>query len=215
MDQPLVHEQQDENLVQVNEKVSLDESLVDGMNVSVGFQESSEVAFLMINESDECKDNLAVISYEDDLQYIHTTEDQTIQDSISDSSSYVSCFEMFFQEEIHSSTCSEFSEDQEHNHTEVHYEGKSEAKEKDTLFFQQEDRLHVFQDPLAHLLHSAVKVFITVFSDEKYHGQLCFWRPSYQYLLLTRRSDPENQSRRHLLDWLHWKTHYILLYILH
>jgi len=74
-----VHEQQDENLVQVSEKLSLDESLVDGMNVSVGFQESSEVDFLMINQCDECNENLAVMSYEDDLQYIQTTEDQTIQ----------------------------------------------------------------------------------------------------------------------------------------
>ena len=60
---------------------------------------------------DECNENLAVISYEDDLQYIQTTENQIIQDSLSDSSLYVSCFEMFSQEEICSSTCSEFCED--------------------------------------------------------------------------------------------------------
>ena len=111
---------------------------------------------------------------------------------------------MFFQEEICSSTCSEFFEDQEHTLTKVHYEDRSESREKDTLFLQQEVNLHVFQDPLANLLQSAVKVIIAVFSDEGDHGQLCFWMPSYQHLLLTRRSDRENQSGRHLLDWLHW-----------
>ena len=111
---------------------------------------------------------------------------------------------MFFQEEICSSTCSEFFEDQEQTFTEE----RSESKEKDTLFLQQEVNLHVFQDPLANLLQSAVKVIIAVFSDEGDHGQLGFLMPSYQYLLLTRRSDRENQSGRHLLDWLHWKAHY-------
>ena len=80
--------------------------------------------------------------------------------------------------------------------------------EKDTMFFQQEVNLHVFHDPLEKLLQSAVKVSIAVFSDEGDHGQLCFWMPSYQYLLLTRRSDQKNQSRSHLLDWLHWKANY-------
>ena len=64
--------------------------------------------------------------------------------------------------------------------------------------------LHVFQDPMADLLQSVVKVIIVGFSDERDHGQLWFWMPSYQYLLLIMRSDWENQSRRHLLDWLHW-----------
>lgn len=49
--------------------------MVDDRNDSVGFQESSEVSFLLI---DECNENLAVISYEDDLQYIQTIEDQNI-----------------------------------------------------------------------------------------------------------------------------------------
>ena len=62
--------------------------------------------------------------------------------------------------------------------------------------------LHVFQDPMADLLQSAVKVIIVVFSDEGDHGQLCFWMLSYRFVLLTRRSDKKNQSRRHLLDWL-------------
>ena len=64
--------------------------------------------------------------------------------------------------------------------------------------------LHVFHDPLASLLQSAVKVIIVVFSDEGDHGQLCFWTPSARFVLLTRRSDRKNQSRSHLLDWLHW-----------
>jgi len=87
---------------------------------------------------------------------------------------------MFFQEDICLSTCSNFFEDQEHTFTEVHYEGRSKSKEKDTLFLQQEVNLHVFQDPLENLLQSAVKVIIAVFSDEGDHGQLCFWMPSYQ-----------------------------------
>jgi len=57
---------------------------------------------------------------------------------------------------------------------------------------------------MADLLQSAVKVIIVVFSDEGDYGRLYFWMPSYQYSLLTKRSDQENQSRRHLLDWLHW-----------
>ena len=134
-------EKQDKIFVQVSEKVSLDESMVADRNVSVGFHKTSEISFLMI---DECNENLAIISYEDDLPYIPTTKDQTIQDSISDSSSYVSCFEMLFQEEICSSTCSEFFEDQEHTLSGVHDEGRSESREKDTLLFQQEERLHVF-----------------------------------------------------------------------
>ena len=62
-----LYEQKDEIFVQVSEKVSLDESLVDDRNVMLGFQESFKVSFLMI---DECKDNLDIISYQDDLQYI-------------------------------------------------------------------------------------------------------------------------------------------------
>ena len=87
-----LYEQQGEIFVQVSEK-ALGEFMVDDINYCVGFQESFEVSFLMI---DECKYNLVVISYEDDLQYIQTSADQTIQDSLLDSSSYVSCFEMFF-----------------------------------------------------------------------------------------------------------------------
>ena len=103
-----LYEKQDEIFAQVSEKVSLDESLVDDRNVMFEHQESAEVSFLMI---DECNENLAVISYEDDLQYIQATEAQNIQDCHSDFSSYVSCFEMFFQEENCSSTCPEFFED--------------------------------------------------------------------------------------------------------
>ncbi|WP_267992564.1 hypothetical protein, partial [Actinobacillus pleuropneumoniae] len=79
-------------------------------------------------------------------------------DSISYSSSYVSSFEMFFEEDICSSTCSEFFEDQERA---LIYERKSKAREKDISFSQQEvalANLHVFQDPLASLLQPAVKV---------------------------------------------------------
>ena len=172
--------------------------MVDDKNVSVGFQESSEVSFPMIDVCDECNENLDIISCQDDQKYIQTIADQTIMDSISDSSSYVSCFEVFVEEEICSSACSKFFGDQEH------YEGRSESKEKDILFLQHEVNLHVVHDPMENLLQSAVKVIIAVFSDEGDHGQLCFWRPSYQYQLLTRRSDRKNQSRSRLLDWLHW-----------
>ena len=106
--------------------------MVDDRNDSVGSQEPSEVSSLMIDEYDEKHDNLVVISYEDDQQHIHITEDQSVQDCHSDSSSYVSCLEMFFQEEIFPSTCSEFFEDQEHTLTEVHCEGRSESDRKST-----------------------------------------------------------------------------------
>jgi len=115
---------------------------------------------------------------------------------------------MFFEEEIHSSACSYFFEDQKHTFSEVYCEKRSASQEMDTLFLQQEVNFHVFHDAMANLLQSAVKVIIAVFSDEGDHGQLCFWMPNYQYQLLTRRSGQGNQSRRHLLDWLHWKTHY-------
>ena len=161
---------------------------------------------IVLDNIDECNmeyDNLAIISYTNDLQCIHTTKNQNIQDFHLDSSSYVSCDEMFLQEEICSSIYSVFFEAHEHTLTKAHDEGRSEFETKDTLFFQQEvamSSLHVFQDPMADLLQSAVKVIIAVFSDEGDHGQLCFWMPSYQYLLLIMRSDWENQSRRHLLD---------------
>ena len=73
--QEVVHclcEKQDKIFVQVSEKVSLDESMIADRNVSVGFHETSELSFLMI---DECNENLAVISYENDLPYIQTTKD--------------------------------------------------------------------------------------------------------------------------------------------
>ena len=76
--------------------------------------------------------------------------------------------------------------------TEVHDEDRSESGEKDTLFLQQGVNIHVFHDPLANLLQSTVKVFIAVFSDEGDHGQLCFWMPRYQFVLLTMRFDREN-----------------------
>ena len=119
---PCLCEKQDKIFVQVSEKVSLDESMVADRHVSVGFHQTSEISFLMF---DECNENLAVISHEDNLPYIQTTKDQIIQDSISDSSSYVSCFEMLFQEEICSPTCSKFFEAHEHTFTEAHDEGRS------------------------------------------------------------------------------------------
>ena len=201
-----VYEKQDDIFIQVSETVPLDEFMVDDRNVIFALQESAEVSFLMIEECNKELDNLVMIPYEDDLPYCQTTENHSIQDYLSDSS-YVSCAEMLFQEEICSSTCSEFFEAHEHTLSEAHDEGRSEFETKDTLFFQQEvamSSLHVFQDPMADLLQSAVKVLIVVFSDDGDHGQLRFWMPSYQYLLLIMRSDWENQSRRHLLDWLHW-----------
>jgi len=74
---------------------------------------------------------MAVISCQDDHKCIQTIVDQTIMDPISYSSSYVSCFETFFEEEICSSPCSEFFEDQERA---LIYEEKSKAREKDILF---------------------------------------------------------------------------------
>ena len=193
------HEQQGEIFAQASEKVSLSEFVVDDVNDNI-----------VLDNIEECNkelDNLVVISYEDDLQHIHTIEEQNIQDFHSDSSSYVSCAEMLFQEEICPSICSEFFEAHEHTFTEAHEEGRSEIETKDTLIFQQEvamEKLHVFQDPMAALLQSTVIVFIAVFSDKGENGQLCFWMPSDRFVLLTRRSNQENQSRRHLLDWLHW-----------
>jgi len=58
------HEQQDEIVAQASKKVPLDEFMVDDKNVCVRFQKTFEVASLMIDECDECNENLAVISYE-------------------------------------------------------------------------------------------------------------------------------------------------------
>ena len=93
---------------------------------------------------------------------------------------------MFFEEEICSSICSEFFEDQEPT---LIYEKRSASQENNTLFLQQEERPYVLHDPMADLLQTVVKVIIAVLSDEGDHGQLCFWMHSYQYMLLTRRSD--------------------------
>ena len=192
------HEQQGEIFAQASEKVSLSEFVADNLN--------DNVVLDTIEECNKEMDNLVVISYEDDLPYCQTIEDQSIQDYLS-VSSYVSCVEMLFQEEICPSICSEFFETHEHTFTEAHEEGRSEIEVKDTLFFQQEvvmSSLHVCQDPMADLLQPAVKVIIVVFNDQGDHGQLCFRMPSDRFVLLTRRSNQENQSRRHLLDWLHW-----------
>ena len=172
---------------------------------SSSFENDDSLIISFIDQQTD-NDNPAVISYEDHPPYCLTTEDHSIQDYFSDSS-YVSCAEMFFQEEICSSICSEIFEAHEHIFTEEHDEGKSKFEAKDTLFFQQEvavANLHIFHDPLASLLQPAVTVFIAMFSDEGDHGQLCLWMPSDRYLLLLMRSNQENQSRRHLLDWLHW-----------
>ena len=75
-----VHEKQDEIFVQVSETVLLDEFMVDDRDIMFEHRESPKVAFLMIDECNEEHDNLTVISYEDDLQYIHTVEDQNIPD---------------------------------------------------------------------------------------------------------------------------------------
>lgn len=140
-----IHEQQEDIFVQVGEKVYLDEFMIDEQNVMLEFHETSEVSFLVINE---CNENLAIISNEDNLQDVQTTEDQTIHDVISDSSSYFSCFEMFFETESFSSTCSEFFKDQEHT---IFSEKRSTSQEMDTLFLQQEENLHVFHDPMENL----------------------------------------------------------------
>lgn len=97
------HEQQDEISAQVSEKVFLDEILVDEGNVIFEYQEPSEVYFLMIDELNEAHHNQVVLSYEE--KYIQTVEDQRNQNCHSESSSYVSCLEMFSEEEINSSAC--------------------------------------------------------------------------------------------------------------
>ena len=141
-----VHEQQGEIFAQVSEKAYLNEFVVDNIHDNI-----------VLDSIEKCNkelDNLVVISYEDDLPYCQTIEDQSIQDYLSDSS-YVSCVEMLFQEEICPSICSEFFETHEHTFIEAHEEGRSEFETKDTLFFQQEvvmTNLHVFRDPLASLL---------------------------------------------------------------
>ena len=107
----------------------------------------------MTDECDEKHDNLVAMSYEDDQQCIQFTEDQGIEDYHSDFYSHFSCLEFLFQEEIFSPTCSEVFDDQEHTLAKVHYEERSEAREKGTLFLldQQEVNFHVFQDPVAIL----------------------------------------------------------------
>jgi len=138
------YEQQDEIVDQASKKVSLDEFMVDDRNVSVRFQKTFEVAFLMIDECDECNENMAVILYEDDLPYIQTSVDQTIQDSLSDSSSYVSCFEMFFEEEIYSSTCSEIFEDQDHTFLKYIMKEDQNQKKKTSCFLSKRWQWQIF-----------------------------------------------------------------------
>ena len=108
----------------------------------------------MTDECDKKHNNLVAMSYEDDQQCIQIAEDQGIEDCDSDFSSHVSCLEFLFQEEICSPTCSEFFEDQEHTLIEVHYEERSDSREKGTLFLldQKEVNFHVFEDPVESLL---------------------------------------------------------------
>ena len=125
--QPLC-EKQDEIFVKLSEKYSLDNSAVNDINVSFEVYEQSEVFPLMINECDEKHDNLVAMSYEYDQQCIQIAEDRSIEDCHSYFSSHVSCFEIFFQEEIFSPTFSEFFEDQEHTLVEVHYEERLDSR---------------------------------------------------------------------------------------
>ena len=104
-------EKQDEIFVQLSEKTSLDNSVVNDRNVSFKVYEQYEFFPLM--------------SYEDDQQCIQIAEDQGIEDCHSDFSSHVSCLEFLFQEEICSPTCLELFDNQEHTLYKVHYEERS------------------------------------------------------------------------------------------
>ena len=101
-----LYEKQDEIIVQLSEKSSLDDSEVNDRNVSFEFHEQSKVFPLMIDECDKKDENLATMSYEYDQQCIQIAEDQGIGDCHSNFSSHVSCFEFLFQEEIYSPTFS-------------------------------------------------------------------------------------------------------------
>jgi len=93
--------------------------VVNDRSVSFEFQELYKVFPRITNECDKKHDNLVVISYEDDQQCIHITEDRGIEDCHSNFSSHISCFELLFQEEICSHICSKNFEDCEHTLVEV------------------------------------------------------------------------------------------------
>ena len=118
------HEQQGEIFAQASDKVSLNEFVVGNINDNIVLQGSSEFSSLMIDECNKEHENLAIISYTNDLQHIHTTEQQNIQDFHSYFFSYVSCAEILFQEEICPSICLEFFEAQEHTLSKAHDEGR-------------------------------------------------------------------------------------------
>ena len=86
------YEKQDEICVQVSEKYSLDDYVVNDRNVSSEFHEQFEVFPLMIDECDKKHENLVAMLYEDDQQCIQIAEDRGIEDCHSDFSSHVSCF---------------------------------------------------------------------------------------------------------------------------
>jgi len=93
------YEKQDKIFVQVSEKSSFDNSLVNDRSVSFEFQEIYEVFPHMTDECDKKHDNLVAMSYEDDQQCIQILEEQGIEDCHSYFFSHISCFELLFQED--------------------------------------------------------------------------------------------------------------------
>jgi hypothetical protein len=70
---------------------------------------------------------------------------------------------------------------------------------------QQEVIFHVFHDSLDNLFKVSQKGEFLLFTSTGFGINLHFGLPSFISLCLLKENVSRNQSRNHLLDWLHWK----------
>jgi len=73
------------------------------------------------------------------------------------------------------------------------------------VFVHQEKVIfHDFQDPVASLLQSSVKVEFVSFISSGFGFNFCFQLPSFTFVCLLKKIVKIGQSSSQLLDWLHW-----------
>ena len=109
-----------------------------------------------------------------------------------------------------SPTCSEFFEDQEHTLVEVHYEKRSNSREKSTFFIpdQREVNFLDFQDPFDSILQALEKINVVSFVNISLGFSFCCEFPTCTSFCMLEESESRIQENNHLLDWLHWKDHF-------
>jgi hypothetical protein len=74
-----------------------------------------------------------------------------------------------------------------------------------SVFVHQEEMIfHGFQDTVVILLQSLVKEEFVSFISSDFGFNFCFQLPSFTFVCLLKKNVSRGQSRRKLLDWLHW-----------